>query len=159
MRDHLILCKLTVSQKWHETIFKDIPKTLWWSHTKLKIQDILIQMIRKLYGEDYERVDNNTWHRQQQIRLQDIFNGNFSQEWAQEQDDCLWDKKLWTPCTNGHQWVAQTIKFLWDQFLELWNKQNVVVYGINHQIKTDTMKDRLYCTIETMYNLKDQLLV
>eukprot|EP00957_Ditylum_brightwellii_P199322 15193476-Ditylum_brightwellii.AAC.1 len=108
------MCKSTVLQKWRETFFKDIPKILRCSHTKPKIQHTLIQMLQKLCREDYEQVDNNIWHRQQQIGSHEILNGKFSQEWAQEQDDNLWDKKLCTPHTNGHQRVAQTIKFLWD---------------------------------------------
>eukprot|EP00957_Ditylum_brightwellii_P010750 814239-Ditylum_brightwellii.AAC.1 len=71
-------------------------------------------MLQKLHREDYEQVDNNIWHRQQQIGLHEILNGKFSQEWTQEQDNYLWNKKLWTPRTNGYQWVAQTIKVLWD---------------------------------------------
>eukprot|EP00957_Ditylum_brightwellii_P078213 5947257-Ditylum_brightwellii.AAC.1 len=81
-------------------------------------------------------MDNIIWYCSQKIGLHAIFDGKLTSGWANEQDDFLWDKKLWTEQTNGHQCTRQIIK-----------------------MKTKVIKDRLKCTIKTMYHLKDQLLV
>eukprot|EP00957_Ditylum_brightwellii_P126544 9644966-Ditylum_brightwellii.AAC.1 len=60
-----------------------------------------------------------------------LLDGMMHQEWVEQQDDHLQDKKLWTHQSNGTQWSVQIIKFHWDKFLELWSTHNEKVHGLD----------------------------
>eukprot|EP00957_Ditylum_brightwellii_P068490 5199413-Ditylum_brightwellii.AAC.1 len=70
------------------------------------------------------------------------------------QDTHLWEKKLWTPCSNGAQWSAQVIKFLWDKYLDLWNQQNKVVHGTDETTHKQLKMTQYKSIIETVFHLK-----
>eukprot|EP00957_Ditylum_brightwellii_P193545 14738634-Ditylum_brightwellii.AAC.1 len=52
------------------------------------------------------------------LGIMSLFDGMMHQELAEQQDNHLQEKRLWTPQSKGTQWPVQIIKFHWDKFIE-----------------------------------------
>eukprot|EP00957_Ditylum_brightwellii_P085151 6475391-Ditylum_brightwellii.AAC.1 len=108
---------------------------------------------------DELNIDNKFLNSQCRLNQISLFDGMLSKCWTDTQDTYLWEKRLWTPCSNGTQWSVQVIKLSWDKFLDLWNKQNKVVHGTDETACKQLKMIRYKSIIETMFHLKDCLTV
>eukprot|EP00957_Ditylum_brightwellii_P032820 2487844-Ditylum_brightwellii.AAC.1 len=70
---------------------------------------------------------------QSESAVEAMFDGLLNTKWAHIQDAHLWEKSLWTPQSNGTQWVVKIVKFLWSKFFMLWHKGNKIVHGSNEK--------------------------
>eukprot|EP00957_Ditylum_brightwellii_P044409 3370163-Ditylum_brightwellii.AAC.1 len=77
----------------------------------------------------------DSYKAQLSLGFMSLFDGIIHQEWTEQQDDHLQEKRLWTPCSNGTQWSVQIIKFNWDKFFELWTTHNKKVHGTNKKAR------------------------
>eukprot|EP00957_Ditylum_brightwellii_P012124 915470-Ditylum_brightwellii.AAC.1 len=96
--------------------------------------------------------------KQKNLKYTAMFDGFLHKEWTKSQDIHLWEKSLWTPCSNGIQWTVQIIKFLWNRSFVLWQERNEFVHGSNATASQQMKAEKYKATIETMYHFKDRLM-
>eukprot|EP00957_Ditylum_brightwellii_P176338 13427453-Ditylum_brightwellii.AAC.1 len=91
-----------------------------------------------------------------------LFDGTIHKRWTKYQDDHLYDKKLWTPRSNGTQWSVQVIctsdQVFWDTFFELWMTRNEKVHGTGEKARYHLKAEHYKSIIKTMYHHRDRLL-
>eukprot|EP00957_Ditylum_brightwellii_P157169 11961971-Ditylum_brightwellii.AAC.1 len=53
------------------------------------------------------KIDSKLLHSQNWLNQISLFDGMLTKSWTDTQDTHLWEKKIWTPWSNGTQWSAQ----------------------------------------------------
>eukprot|EP00957_Ditylum_brightwellii_P072367 5500278-Ditylum_brightwellii.AAC.1 len=106
-------------------------------HTEPNISQTLWLGIKRLLGDNTKDAlaQPDLYKAQLSLGFMSLFGGIIHQDWAEQQDNRLHDKKLLTPQSNGTQWLVQIIKFLWDEFLELWVTHNEKVHGFDKKAR------------------------
>lgn len=164
-RDHILRCPTPEREKWRTTFIRKIEEACNKRHTYMPLKMLLLNALKKWlypgstphdepqcvdYGEDMHQLIAE----QTRLGWRQIFNGRFSQQWSELQNQHLYQIRHYLRNKNqsGHKWQVAIITVIWEQWYDLWTLRNADVHGKDVAAKALAEKRELRRRLELIYN-------
>jgi hypothetical protein len=166
--DHIVTCPLR--DEWRAAFIEKLDVYLKRQHTEPTVR----VMIREGFKDWMNSVPHETSeHKQstaQNLTWHHAARGYFDTNWAEAQEwyfrtlerqhrrefpDSQNPKYRTKDGYTGCRWLSKLIGFIWTGIQDGWSKRNIVVHGPG--IQSEREREKLELSVETLYNLSDQL--
>jgi hypothetical protein len=166
--DHVVTCPQR--DEWRQSFIEKLDHYLKHQHTEPTIRamiregfkDWMNSVPHEISEYKQSKAKNLTWHH----AARGFFDKNWSeaQEWyfrtleaqhRREFPDSPKPKFLFKDGYTGCRWLAKLIGFVWTGINDGWSKRNISVHGPG--IQSEREREKLELSVETLYNLSDQL--
>ncbi|KAI2494428.1 hypothetical protein MHU86_20111 [Fragilaria crotonensis] len=141
-RDHILRCPTVARTSWRHKFLTKLAETCDNHYTYGPLRDLLLEAFRQWLDPDnpplvqlpldrYPVALHPLLATQNSIGWRQLFNGRFSQQWADLQNNHLFRNRHHLPTKNptGHKWQVAIITVIWEQWYALWKMRNEDVHG------------------------------
>jgi hypothetical protein len=134
-RDHVMRCVDSTKAKWRHQLIGSVQKRCTEMKTRKMLTTILTDGLMQWFNDKqiqpaaYPAPFHRLIKQQNEIGWRQLFNGRFSSEWQQLQNQHLRSNGIKEITLTGQSWTASLIVHLWKSFFDIWDQRNEFVHG------------------------------
>jgi exonuclease III len=169
-RDHVLQCPAASRQQIKHDMMQRFQHGCEKHKTDPDLQNLLLKVVRAWMDqpadETYTPQEQNfpitladLIRTQSAIGWRQLFNGRFSIQWAQRQDEyyARLDTNQRNRRQTGQHWQTNIIGELWEAWFLIWEKRNQDIHGFDVHSKAEATRRKVNQSLREIYDLRHQL--